>query len=183
MLAPVRAHVVRPGPAERAAEPEAQRRNRHGVGKTRHVHAGAPAAVARREDRAHAKAAHVPDVHWRAVESARHAPKLKSSRLRRPALRSLASARPAHGGGVLRWGGVEPFCYVWVITEASDVEAEGCLVWRGQIFAAAKLSSDCLYNLFAFGIRLHPPLLGGSCFCIGQAQAVFALGQLFRFVR
>jgi len=72
---------------------------------------------------------------------------------------------------------------VSTITEASVVDTEGCLVWRGQIFAAAKLSSDCLYNLFAFGIRLHRPLLRGSCFCIGQAEAVFSLGQLFRFIR
>ena len=63
MLPSVRAHVVWPRPASRAAETPAQRRNGHSIGKRRHVDAGAPAAVARREDRAHAEAAHVSEIH------------------------------------------------------------------------------------------------------------------------
>ena len=80
MLPPVRPHVVRPRPARRTAEAEAQRGNRQGAGKARHAAAGAPAAVARCEDRSHAEAAHVGEVHGRTVESARHGAKLAAIR-------------------------------------------------------------------------------------------------------
>src|SRR5271165_7563738 len=107
MLAPIRPHIIRPRPALRAAQPEAQRGNRNGAGKARHVDTGASAAVARCEDRSHAEAAHVSKVHGRTVESARHAPESESWRLWRPARRSLASAPPAtHGEGLLRWAGL-----------------------------------------------------------------------------
>ena len=68
MLAPVRTHVVWPGATARAAKPPAQRRNGYSIGEHRLVDAGAPAAVARREDRSHTKAAHVGKVHRGTIE-------------------------------------------------------------------------------------------------------------------
>jgi len=55
---------------------------------------------------------------------------------------------------------------VSTIAEASVVEAEGRLVWGGQIFAAGKLRSDRLDDLFDLGVRFHRPLLGGFCLCL-----------------
>ena len=89
MLAPIRPQVVGPRPADRAAETPAQRWEGHSIGEARHVDSRRPATAARREDRAHAKAADVGEVHCWTVESARHGGRVA----RRPG--KVTNTRPA----------------------------------------------------------------------------------------